>query len=305
MPELVALTGATGFIGTALLGALVHSGKKVRALSRRPKKNTASVEWITGDLTSARSLRDLVDGADFIIHCAGIVRGKSMNEFLHVNDGGTASLLAACRQQTKQRRFLLISSLAARQAELSWYASSKFRAEQTLRSNGGDMACAVFRPTAVYGPGDKEIRPLLQAMKIGLLPVPNIHSRFSLLHINDLVAAIMLWLGSATALSGVYELDDGKAKGYNWTVLAELARQVWGRSVIKIPIPVALLNILATTNLGLARLFHYSPMLTPGKVRELTHPDWVCDNTALSGELGWQPAIQLADAMRTPTLLQL
>jgi nucleoside-diphosphate-sugar epimerase len=305
MSGLVALTGATGFIGTALLNSFAKSGRKVRALSRQARINNELVEWVTGDLESPQALQNLVDGADLIIHCAGTVRGKSIDEFLTINDGGTASLIAACKQQARQRRFLLISSLAARQPELSWYAFSKSKAEQTLKSQASNMSCTIFRPTAVYGPGDKEIRPLLQAMRLGLLPVPNTESRFSLLHVNDLVLAIMQWSASSTPIKGVYELDDGTANGYNWATLVDLAKQVWGRSVLKVPIPLALLNMLATTNLGLARLFHYSPMLTPGKVREITHPDWVCDNSALSRVLDWRPSIQLADAMQDPSLLQL
>lgn len=305
MSGLVALTGATGFIGTALLNSFAISRTKIRALSRQARCSSELVHWITGDLDSPQALQQLVDGADIIIHCAGIVRGKSKDEFLNINSGGTASLIDACKRQTRQRRFLLISSLAARQPELSWYACSKSMAEQTLNSHDSSMTCAVFRPTAVYGPGDKEIRPLLQSMKMGILPVPSTASRFSLIHINDLVFAITQWAALPHPISGVFELDDGTPGGYNWATLIELANQIWGRSVLKIPIPVALLNMLATTNLGLARLFHYSPMLTPGKVREITHPDWMCDNTDLSKALGWHPTIKLADAMQNSSLLQL
>jgi nucleoside-diphosphate-sugar epimerase len=142
-------------------------------------------------------------------------------------------------------------------------------------------------------------------MKTGLLPAPNIESRFSLIHINDLVSAILLWSALTVPVKGVYELDDGEANGYNWLKLIELARLNWGQTVIKIPIPVILLKMLAISNLGLARLLHYSPMLTPGKIREITYPDWTCDNTAISSALNWQPTIQLSDAMQDPSLLQL
>ncbi len=82
MSGLVALTGATGFIGTSLLHAFINSGQKVRALSRSPKSNSQLLEWVTGDLDSPQALHKLVDGADTVIHCAGVVRGKSRDEFL-------------------------------------------------------------------------------------------------------------------------------------------------------------------------------------------------------------------------------
>lgn len=305
MAELVALTGATGFIGSSLLSSLVNSGRKVRALCRRTRTNGARTEWITGDLHSPRALSELVDGAEIIIHCAGTVRGKSEQEFLSINNEGTANLLSACKEKSQQRRFLLISSLAAREPDLSWYARSKSMAEQTLNLHGENMTRTVFRPTAVYGPGDREIRPLLRAMKAGLLPFPNIETKISLLHINDLISAIFTWINLSSTLDGVYELDDGAANGYNWDAMAALAREHWQRSVLKVPVPVRLLNMIAITNLGLARLLHYSPMLTPGKIREIVHPDWTCNNSAISSYLGWQPTIQLSDAMKNPSLLQL
>ena len=305
MSELVALTGATGFIGSAFLKALTSSGTKVRALSRRPGVPNKLAEWVIGDLNSPQALAELVDGVQTIIHCAGTVRGKSEQEFLSVNSDGTANLLAACKEKTTNARFLLISSLAAREPQLSWYAQSKFKAEETLKPYAANIDCTVFRPTAVYGPGDKEIRPLLKAMKIGLLPVPNVNSQFSLLHINDLVSAMLQWASSHLPLTGIYELDDGMANGYNWDLLVGLAKNNWQRNVLKIPLPISLLNVFATTNLALASLIHYSPMLTPGKIREIKHPNWVCDNTLLTKDLGWQPTIILADAMLKPALLQL
>ena len=104
---------------------------------------------------------------------------------------------------------------------------------------------------------------------------------------------------------GVYELDDGSVNGYNWETLIQLTNQVWGKSVFRINIPPGLLEYIARMNLEFSRALNYSPMLTPGKVAEITHPDWVCNNQALSDKLEWEPAIRLADAMNAPDLLQL
>jgi len=306
MPELVALTGATGFIGTALTNTFSQAGIKVRALSRKKRVSNNSVEWIEGDMHSPLALKKLVQDADTVIHCAGNVRGKSKLEFLSINQGGTENLLTACKEQKNIQRFLLISSLAAKQPDLSWYAFSKHAAEQTLLSYKDHIpSSTVFRPTAVYGPGDKEIRPLLKGIKMGLLARPAAKTNFSLIHINDLVSAINLWARHPTAVNGVYELDDGTANGYNWDKLIDLAQQHWGKSVFSISVPIGLLKILANTNLKIARLLRYSPMLTPGKVREILYPDWVCDNSDLSTAIEWHPSIQLSQAMQDPSLLDL
>jgi nucleoside-diphosphate-sugar epimerase len=306
MPELVALTGATGFIGTALTNSFSQAGIKVRALSRKTRASDKSVEWVQGDMHSPLALEKLVKDADTVIHCAGNVRGKSKQEFLSINQVGTENLLAACKNQKNIQRFLLISSLAAKQPHLSWYAFSKHAAEQTLSAYKNNFpSSTVFRPTAVYGPGDKEIRPLLKGIKMGLLVKPDAKTNFSLIHINDLVSAINLWARHPTPVNGVYELDDGTANGYNWDKLIDLAQQHWGKSVHSISIPIGLLKILANTNLKIARLLRYSPMLTPGKVCEILYPDWVCDNSDLSSALKWHPSIQLSHAMQEPSLLDL
>ncbi|MCZ6526773.1 MAG: NAD(P)-dependent oxidoreductase [Gammaproteobacteria bacterium] len=304
MSRLVALTGASGFIGSALLRALSEDGWRVRALSRRPRKNSAAVEWLCGDLDDKDALAQLVKGVFAVIHCAGAVRGKSAAFFNHTNAEGTARLVEASVQQSPQPRLLLISSLAARAPQLSWYAASKRMAEQTVIERANAMPWTVFRPTAVYGPGDKELRPLLNAMRLGLLPaVGGSGIRFSLLHIKDLVAAIMCWISTTVPVRGVFELDDGTAGGYDWCSLGRIAEQVWQRPVRTISIPRFVLSIFANMNLYLSRLCRYEPMLTPGKVRELTHPDWICDNTPLLQALAWQPRVKLRDALQDTALL--
>jgi nucleoside-diphosphate-sugar epimerase len=297
--KLVAVTGATGFIGNVLVQKLIQGGWKVRALTRLSRtSDSESIQWIQGDLSNLAALRHLVNDVAFVIHCAATVRGSSFNEFAHINIEGTKNLLCAIAEQKQYPRFLLISSLAARQPELSWYAQSKYLSELQL-SYYSQLRWTVFRPTAVYGPGDKELKPIFQAMYRGLLPVAgNIHGRFGLIHVYDLVAAIQAWLVSETPINGIFELDDGTSGGYSYQSLSVLAQQVWGRPVRCIAIPDLLIRNIALLNLWLARLFHYSPMLTPGKVNELQHNDWVCDNVPLISALpSWRPSIHLQDVL--------
>lgn len=302
MPGPVALTGATGFIGTALLERLAAAGFEIRALTRLPRPPGKTIRWIPGDLDDVRALRELVRDTTAIIHCAGVVRGASRAAFTRVNTTGTANLIDAAVAQDPPPRFLLISSLAAREPELSWYADSKRRAEQALAETAGAMPWTVFRPTAVYGPGDRELSPLLRLTRRGILPmVGRTPARFSLIHVDDLAAAVLCWLAAdARTPAGIFELDDGTPGGYDRFALARIAAEVWGRPVRPLALPASLVTVIAAINLGLSRLFRYPPMLTPGKVRELTHPDWVCDNTPLTRALpDWRPRVRLQDALNT------
>jgi nucleoside-diphosphate-sugar epimerase len=294
----VAVTGATGFIGQALIAALVRDKRQVLALTRDPRPDSEYVKWLTGTLEDTQVLERLVSGVSAIVHCAGRVRGRTLEEFLRTNVQGTAGLVQASSRQHPLPRLLLISSLAAREPQLSWYARSKYFGEQRLIEHAGEMAWTVFRPAAVYGPGDRELSPLFRATRYGMLPMTGSpSSRFGLLHVDDLVAAILSWLDADIPPRGVYELDDGTPGGYDRQSVATIAGQVWGRPVTILPIPAALVRLLAGINLGLARLFRYSPMLTPGKVRELLHNDWVSDNLPLTVALGWRPKAHLCDAL--------
>lgn len=297
--SLVAVTGATGFIGRVLLQSLIKEGWKVRALTRRHQLDDESTQWVKGDLDDLDALRVLVKDASAVVHCAGQVRGNSLEDFVHTNVEGTRNLVDASIQQDSSPRFLLISSLAARQPELSWYATSKRMAEQLVIDRSGGLPCAIFRPTAVYGPGDKEMSPLFRVTRRGILPmVGQPAMRFGLLHVSDLVAAVLCWLSTHNPVRGVYELDDGTPGGYDSESVAAIAQDVWKRQVRCLFLPPPLISLIANINLWSARLLGYPAMLTPGKVRELRHINWVCDITPLTRALpDWHPCIRLRDAL--------
>ena len=295
----VAVTGATGFIGTAILAALADSGWPVNALTRTPRGASPGIRWIRGHLGDAGSLAELTNACDTVIHCAGRVRGATASEFDAANVDGTANLLSAIGRRRTPPRLLLMSSLAAREPQLSWYAASKHRAEQVLAGHAEFIHGTIFRPTAVYGPGDREMRPMLDSLRRGFLPLAGgAHRHFGLLHVHDLVAAVLRWLAAPVTSSGPYELDDGTPGGYDSVALKATAESALGQRVRIIPLPSPLLYCAAGLNLAFSRVWGRSPMLTPGKVRELTHADWVCDNGPAAAALGWKPRIRLADALR-------
>jgi nucleoside-diphosphate-sugar epimerase len=295
---IVALTGASGFIGGTVLSRLLRDGVRVRALHRSiapPAAPPGAVEWIRGSLADGESLERLVRSATAVVHCAGAVRGASPESFYQVNAEGVARLVQAAREAHPRPRFLLISSLAAREPQLSDYAGSKRRGEELLRRGAGGIAWTILRPPAVYGPGDRETRPLLLWLRRGVAPViAGGEARFSLIHAEDLAAAVAAMLRRPRWEPAVYELHDGHPRGYSWREVQAIAGAVFGRSVRGVRVPRSLLKALAGLNLALARRLGYAPMLTPGKVRELTHTDWVCDNTAITRAFGWKPAIGLA-----------
>jgi nucleoside-diphosphate-sugar epimerase len=110
--------------------------------------------------------------------------------------------------------------------------------------------------------------------------------------------AIVCSLESGMGWGRSYEVHDGHAGGYSWEDIIDALARINGRSIHQIKVPVALLRLGAALNLAAARMFDRTPMLTPGKVRELTHPDWVGDNTALTRDTGWIPQVTLDEGLR-------
>jgi nucleoside-diphosphate-sugar epimerase len=299
----VALTGATGFIGQVLLKHLSGRGLRVKALYRPssspPPESTDSVDWQAGTLKDKYSLRALVTGADTIIHCAGAVRGRTLEQFREVNtEGVERTVQVAIEQDVKH--FILMSSLAAREPRLSPYAASKKQGEEVLARYSKKIAWSIVRPPAVYGPGDREMQPLLNLIKRGIVPViGDRNGRFSLIHVDDLAKATICLLQSGPLQHGqCFELHDGHAGGYTWQQIAMIATSLNGKKPRCISIPRFLMRSAGLANLFWSGLIGYKPMLTPGKVREIFHPDWVCDNTSIIGAIGWQPEILFEEGLR-------
>ena len=303
MSHTIAITGATGFIGSMLAKRLASKGWHIRALVRSAslgkRLKDIALEWVSGDLEDRDSLKRLVAGADAIVHCAGAVRGASQEDFDRINVDGVARLVQAATAQNPKPRFLLISSLAAREPQLSFYAASKRNGEKALASHSGDMFWGVFRPAAVYGPGDREMLPLFQWMFRGLAPmIGSDKNRVSLLYVEDLAEAIVSWLQNSKDSKRFYELHDGHQSGYTWSEIIDVVEHLNGKSIFRANIPVSVVKLTASINLMAANILGGSPMLTPGKVRELIHPNWVADNDQLNSETGWVPKVLLEEGLR-------
>lgn len=279
MPLTIAMTGATGFAGRHTVDALLAKGHRVRALVRSAGTTVlpAGVEQVAGNLDSADALKGLAEGADVFLHVAGAISALNRAGFFAVNQIGTLNAVAAAKA-AGIKRFVYISSLAAREPLLSPYGASKASAEDIVRGVG--LSHMILRPPAIYGPGDRATLPLITALTrpVAMLPT-TAATRFSLLYVGDM--AQIFTEACEARCEGLVELSDGKDGGYSWGELCAIASAHEGRTVRPVFLPRGLVGAVASVSEAIARFRKQPGMVSHGKVAELYHPDWVA-----AGE-GW------------------
>jgi len=284
--SVLAITGATGFVGSAVMDAALAAGHQVRALARRAQPERAGVEWVPGDLADRAALAALAQGADAVIHVAGLTNTPDPAEFETANVTGTANVIAAAKG-AGTRRMVFVSSLASRMPALSAYGASKARAETLVEASGSDWT--IVRPPAVYGPRDREILDLFRAAKWGVVPLPP-GGATSIIHADDLADLLVALSGNAApSRKQIYEPDDGREGGWSHKELAQaIGHAVGKRSVFAPHLPRVVLESAAAAD----RLLRGDrAKLTPDRVGYMCHPNWVArfDRAVPPGI--WQPRI--------------
>lgn len=316
MSKLRALvTGATGFVGSHLAEALVAAGYEVSCLVRP----TSDLKWLRGleikllpgSVTDEPSLAAAVREQDCIFHVAGLTKARRVAEFFEVNAKGTHNVLSACKQQNPTvRRVVYVSSQAAAGPSpdgtpltenspcrpVSLYGKSKYEGERAVAQYAADLPATIVRPSAVYGPRDRDIFFVFQLANRGILPVIGSRDmRVNLIHVKDLVRAIMLAAESDKAVGQTYFATDPAP--YRWTETGTLVAAALGKKCLRIRIPIFAISLVAAAA-RVVSVFQYSPpLLSPDKVRELKQRYWVCSTVKISSTLGFAPQYSLAEGL--------
>jgi nucleoside-diphosphate-sugar epimerase len=270
----VAVTGATGFLGKRLVKALAADGWTVRVLARRDIADPAwaglEPQLVIGDLANARALAALCEGATVVVHVAGLIKASSRAVFDRANVEGSRQVALAAK--AAGARLILVSSLAAREPHLSDYAGSKRGGEDAARAVFGDDL-TIVRPPAIYGPGDIEtFRLFKMASAGGFLPVLDPAARMAWIHADDAAERIAALVKMPRP--GLLSLSDDRPEGYGWTELMQTASKAVGASPRLVRIPSWAIKALAKMSKWASIATGKDTILTPGKARELLHADW-------------------------------
>lgn len=316
----IALTGATGFLGSHIADILLDRGYRVRASIRA----TSSLRWLEGkpvetvpvDLTDPAGCREFLDQTVGLIHCAGVVSAPTEEIYRNANVTSTACLLEAAASAwadpEETAAFVLISSLAAHGPAsldqpavetdpckpITAYGRSKLAAEQLLDDRPLGFRTAILRPPSLYGPRDAEFLPLIQMARRGWTGrIGRRLNGLSLVHGRDAAEAAVALLETRSA-TGPFFVDDGRT-GYDWAALAEALGQMAGRKIRTVPVPVGLLKLGAL--LAGRNRANRSPVLNRDRIRDLEVEGWVCNGRRLVEttrfEARWDAASGFTDTL--------
>lgn len=313
------VTGTSGFIGSHLVDALRAQGAQVRAIRRPASRPTVApvgeVGSVTLDLLDARAVAasPVWEGATHCFHVGGATKGRTAAEFERSNVAPTRHIARAIAARGDDGpRLVFISSQAAagpahgpnaprREEEapspVEDYGASKLAAERVIAAARiGDRA-TILRPAAVYGPRDRDIllafRQAIARVAVYAAPADQ---QFSVVHVHDLIAAMLAVATHHSAPGRTYFVADGSP--ITWRVLYRSVAQLAGVPLHEFQLPAGVLALAARVADQWPTRGDEAPLFNSNKVA-LSRPRWwLCDAARLRIEVGWAPTVALADGLR-------
>jgi len=251
--SLVLVTGGTGFVGREVVRELLAKGYRVRLLCRDAaaakkfagalgRENRDQVEVAAGDILDPASLPAACAGADVVVHLVGIIVEKGRQTFRRVHAEGTANLVRAAKE-ADVHRFVHMSALGTGPGASNPYHATKWEAEESVRHGGLGLAWTIFRPSVIFGPGDRFanrlaafLRPPLSYLQLNTFPLfGGGGSRLQPVAVEDVARAFVAAIPSPEAVGRTYDLV-----GPEPISLRDLIRtlaELQGRRVLLFPLP--------------------------------------------------------------------
>lgn len=310
------VTGGTGFIGSHLTEALIKQNVQVRCLLRR----TSDVKWLKGlpieiaygDCNDKTSLAEAVKSMDWVFHLAGVTKAVKESTYFEVNASGTENLIRACIENNPHlQKFVYLSSQAAsgpclngrkkRETDLcqpvSPYGKSKRRGEEMAMAYSHKLPLFILRPSAVYGPRDRDIYTFFKLLSKRIKPCLSVKDQhISLCYVQDIVQAILLVTKVKASSGDIFFLSDGN--DYRFQDVGDIFAQAMEVTPVCIRVPEWVILGIASLSESFSRLTKKPPLLNKGKVEEMIQKNWVCDITKAKTLLGFEPRVSLLDGAK-------
>ncbi len=278
----LAITGGTGFVGAEVLTQAIDAGWSVKALTRRPQPERTGIIWVKGTLEDNDALQMLCTNVDTVIHIAGVTNTPLRSGFVAGNVTGTEAMITAATV-AGVKRFIHVSSLSAREPELSDYGWSKLAGERRVMDSALDWT--VVRPPGVFGPGDVDHLDLFKAAKLGIVPLPP-KGRISEIYVRDLAHLLIALIKAPETIHQRYDVDDGKPGGWSHAEFARAIADALGKTALPVHLPSTIVKLGAKID----RLVRGDKAkLTPDRASYLCHDNWVIDQARRPPPNIWTP----------------
>jgi nucleoside-diphosphate-sugar epimerase len=307
----VFLTGGSGFIGGHLVDRLLSQGAEVTALVRDPDRATSlrekNVRVLRGDLFSIPSLPA---GLDVVIHLAGRTRSLQSSAYYTVNQAGTASLCRALLASGAKPKFICLSSLAAvgpcrdgrsiRETDephpVTPYGRSKWLGEQEVLKFRNAFRVVIVRPSAIFGPGDRDFLEYFRLIRKGFMPVVTRLREASICYVKDLAEA--LWLCALKDVPNGEIFNIAASPPCTWEQVGDAAAEAMGVRVRKLRVPLGVIFAASVLSELRSRVTGEVSLFNRDKYRDLRQPGWVADTEKAGAVLSFRPRYTLDEGMR-------
>ncbi len=271
----ILVTGASGFVGSHLVPALVSAGHRVVALARTPASGEQvvgrlpvaqrdAVDVRIGDVTRPESLGSALAGVDAVVHLVAIPRDYSGGAAMRlVNTEGTRAVVVAM-QAAGVRRLVHLGAMGVEDVPDLHYASSKAKAEALVRASGLDWT--ILKPSLQFGEGDGFFNIVAGLVRIspGIVPVPgNGRSRFQPIHSGDVATVAVRALADPATIGHAFDL--GGPRYWTYTEITREVLTALGKRRLVVPMPLVLIRLVA----GTSELVHIPFPVATDQLRQL------------------------------------
>lgn len=319
MRRKVLITGASGFIGNFLVREAIARNYQIYAAIRPTsdinKLLDPRIKLVTMDFSDIAGLIGLLHTLprfDFVIHNAGLTQSRKKRKLFEVNSEYTRNFAESLKKANKvPERFIYISSLSAFGPgkpetiepisnssianPVTYYGKSKLEAEKYLKEDS-KIPYIIIRPTAVYGPGEKNIFKTIKLIHFGIhFKIGFKKQFFSFIYVQDLSRLIFETL-EWNIKNKEYFASDGDL--YTSDDLGNIVAKHLNKKAIHISLPVFLAKAIAGVNQVFAYFFKLNPILTIDKVNELAASNWNCDTQPLFNDFRYKAHYKLDRGMK-------
>lgn len=311
------VTGSTGFIGPHLVRELLSRGYEVRCLVRYTSDLTLlrglPVSLYIGDVREPQTLTEPLRDVEYVFHLAAKLLVPVREAFEETNTQGTINMLEAtvqCASGTL-KRFLYVSSQAAagpnssatpydetyEPKPISWYGTSKKKAEDAVRSYADRLPVTIVRPSSVYGEEEKDISQVFPAVELGLRPKLGLNTKYVVMvYVGDLVKGMVDAAESDNTLNQTYFLN--RADILTAMDVVNVGAKIVGKpNGPVIPVPMFLIRLVAPLGDLLYYLSRKRPPITRDKALELSQLYWLANPAKAKRDFGWEAAHSLEEGL--------